>query len=179
MAMGAGGFGWLGAPRLFGQCLIVSRDLYNAGGGHKAVSKTILENLALSSCFERVGGRFICNGGRGVLNVRMFPDGFSQLCEGWTKAFADGAAASGAAVLLVSIFWLTSMCTCFLALLLTHSLWRIDFAVLYILFAIQLISFARQIGNFSSLPAYCIQCPCSSTLHSSGALSIASSFAEA
>jgi len=151
MAMGAGGFGWLGAPRLFGQCLIVSRDLYNAGGGHKAVSKTILENLALSSCFERVGGRFICNGGRGVLNVRMFPDGFGQLCKGWKKAFADGAAASGAAVLLVSIFWLTSKCTCFLALLLTHSLWRIDFAVLYILFAIQLISFARQIGNFSSL----------------------------
>ena len=146
MAMGAGGFGWLGAPRLFGQCLIVSRDLYNAGGGHKAVSKTILENLALSSCFERVGGRFICNGGRGVLNVRMFPDGFGQLCKGWKKAFADGAAASGAAVLLVSIFWLTSMCTCFLALLLTHSLWRIDFAVLYILFAIQLLFLPGKSG---------------------------------
>jgi 4,4'-diaponeurosporenoate glycosyltransferase len=151
MAMGAGGFGWLGAPRLFGQCLIVSRDLYNAGGGHKPVFKTILENLAQSSCFERAGGRCFCYGGRGVLNVRMFPDGFSQLCEGWTKAFADGAAASGAAILFVSIFWLTAMCTCFLALLLTHGLWRIDFAVLYILFAIQLLFVARQIGTFSSL----------------------------
>jgi 4,4'-diaponeurosporenoate glycosyltransferase len=157
MAMGAGGFGWLGAPRLFGQSLIISRDLYNAGGGHEAVSKTILENLALSARFERAGGRCICYGGRGVLNVRMFPDGFTQLCEGWTKAFADGAAASGATILLVSIFWLTAMCTCFFAVLLADGMWQVDFGVMYILFAVQLLLFARQIGNFS--PIACLLYP--------------------
>ena len=151
MAMGAGGFGWLGGPRLFGQSLIISRDLYNAGGSHEAVSKNILENLTLSSHFEGAGGRCVCYGGRGVLNVRMFPNGFAQLCEGWTKAFADGAAASGAAILCLSIFWLTAMCTCFLAMLLAHGLWRINFGLIYILFASQLFFFARKIGNFSAV----------------------------
>src|SRR5579871_4650986 len=113
MAMGAGGFGALGAPRLFGQSMIISRDLYNASGGHRAVSSNILENFALSKRLSQFGGRCVCFGGRGVLNVRMFPQGITQLNEGWMKAFAEGAATSAPAVLIVSIIWLTALCTSF------------------------------------------------------------------
>ena len=151
MAMGAGGFGALGPPRLFGQSLLISRDLYNASGGHRSVSKRILENLALSSRLSKFGGRCVCFGGRGVLNVRMFPQGLSQLSEGWTKAFADGAATSGPAVLAVSIIWLTALCTCFLAVIMAPGIWRARFAVIYGALALQLFHQARQIGSFRLL----------------------------
>ncbi len=151
MAMGAGRFGWIGDPRLFGQSMIIPRDLYNASGGHSAVSNSILENLALSSRITRAGGRCVCYGGRGVLNVRMFPQGISQLCEGWTKAFAAGAAASGPAILAISTLWLTALCACFLAILMAPEMWRMRFAAIYCVLALQLLYLARQIGNFSAI----------------------------
>lgn len=151
MAFGAGGFGSLGGPRLFGQSLLISRQLYERCGGHAAVRGTILENLVMSQTVEMAEGRCRCLGGRGVLNVRMFPEGFRQLREGWIKAFAAGAAASDPRVLGVSIFWLSALCSTFLLLLLLHGFWRAPFAVLYVCFAAQVYWFARQIGTFRVL----------------------------
>jgi 4,4'-diaponeurosporenoate glycosyltransferase len=147
MAMGAGGFGWLGRPRLFGQSLLIERDLYKECGGHFAVRNAILENFSLAAKIESAGGRCVCLGGRGVLNIRMFPGGLRQLCEGWVKAFAVGAAACEPAVLAGSIFWLTTLCTTFLELLLAPSA-RLLFASLYTAFVLQLYWTARQIGTY-------------------------------
>ena len=151
MAIGAGGFGIAGTPRLFGQSLLVSRELYERAGGHAAVRRHILENLALSSQIESVGAKCVCYVGRGVFHVRMFPDGFGQLCEGWVKAFADGAAASGSLVLALSIVWLTSLCSTFLMLLLAPSSWRVIVAVIYLLLALQLWRFAARVGAYSAV----------------------------
>jgi 4,4'-diaponeurosporenoate glycosyltransferase len=148
MAMGAGGFGCLGKSRLFGQSLIISRDLYSTSGGHKGVSSCILENFALASRVEAAGGHCVSFGGRGALNIRMFPDGMTQLCEGWTKAFADGAAGSDPAVLGVAVFWLATLCASFLLFALSPGFWRDTFGCLYLAFALQLFWFARQIGNY-------------------------------
>jgi 4,4'-diaponeurosporenoate glycosyltransferase len=149
MAMGAGGFGVVGRPRLFGQSLLISRELYQASGGHKAVAGHILENLALSAEIQSIGGKCFCIGGRDALRMRMFPDGLGQLCEGWTKAFADGAASSGPAVLAASIYWLTAMCTDALLLLFDPGHHRAIFAALYLGFAAQLFWFARRVGKYS------------------------------
>jgi 4,4'-diaponeurosporenoate glycosyltransferase len=151
MAMGAGGFGLIGDQQLFGQSLIIARDLLSASGGHQAVSAHILENLALASKLKSAGGRSVCFVGRGTLNMRMFPNGLAQLCEGWTKAFADGAAASSGLVLIAAVFWLTALSSCFLSLLLAPGLWRATFGILYLGFVSQLFLFARQIGNFNPL----------------------------
>lgn len=148
MAFGAGGFGALGKAKLFGQCLLISRDLYQAAGGHAAVRGRILENLALADRIEAAGGRCICLGGRGVLQVRMFPDGLNQLCESWKKAFADGAAASDSAVLTLAIVWLSTLCTIFLLVCCVSWPLRAFGALLYFLAAFQTHWFARQVGSF-------------------------------
>jgi 4,4'-diaponeurosporenoate glycosyltransferase len=148
-AFGAGGFGVLGGGRLFGQSLLISRRLYAASGGHEAVKQRILENLAMSAPIMQAGGRCLCLGGRGALNIRMFPDGFDQLCEGWTKAFADGAAASNGAVLAITIYWLTAL-SLDVVMLLNESTRPIA-AFLYLVFAVQVIWFARQIGAYRLL----------------------------
>jgi 4,4'-diaponeurosporenoate glycosyltransferase len=153
MAFGAGGFGALGRPKLFGQCLLISRDLYDESGGHGAVRGCILENLAMAERIEAVGGRCVCLGGRQTVHVRMFPDGLAQLCESWSKAFADGAAASDSAVLTLTIVWLSALCTVFLFLCFcSWPLWAIV-SILYLAAAAQVFSFARQVGKFSFMSA--------------------------
>ena len=148
MAFGAGGFGVLGHGRLFGQSLLLSHELYTAGGGHESVRKHVLENVAMAQGIEAAGGRCLCREGRGVINMRMFPEGFTQLCEGWTKAFADGAASSDPRVLAVAVYWLSALCTAFVWLLLASGPWRLAAAVLYACSALQVAWFARQIGSF-------------------------------
>lgn len=151
MAFGAGGFGLLGKPRLFGQCLLISRELYDACGGHSAVRGQILENLAMADCIDAAGGRCICLGGRGTIHLRMFPEGFAQLRESWKKAFADGAAASDGAVLALSIVWLSALCTVFLLLCFSPSSMRPLALMLYGIAAAEVFTFARQVGRFRLL----------------------------
>ena len=151
MAMGAGGFGAIGTAKLFGQSMLIPRESYDACGGHGSVRRAILENLAISSRINAIGGRCECIGGRGVLNFRMFPDGLAQLLEGWSKAFVDGAAASDPALLATSVLWLSTLIGTFLLLVFAPWPWRGYFALLYICFAIQLCWLARQIGNYRLL----------------------------
>lgn len=153
MAFGAGGFGAFGKPRLFGQCLLISRDLYDACGGHWAVRGRILENLAMADRIELVGGRCVCLGGHGTIHVRMFPEGFAQLCESWAKAFADGAAASDSVVLTLAIVWLSALCTVFLLLCFSIGPWRAYAAILYVVAALQVLWLARQVGTFTFVSA--------------------------
>ena len=45
MAGGAGGFGFVSQPRLFGQSLLIAKETYFAVGGHAAVRGFVLENF--------------------------------------------------------------------------------------------------------------------------------------
>jgi 4,4'-diaponeurosporenoate glycosyltransferase len=157
VAFGAGGFGLLGGERLFGQSLFISRTLYDLAGGHAAVRNHILENVELSGLVKARGGRCVCAGGRGALNVRMFPEGFSQLWEGWIKAFANGASATELRVLVLVICWLSSLAATFLLLAFASEIVRISSAFIYAGFVLQLWWFARQIGTYH--PACCILYP--------------------
>jgi 4,4'-diaponeurosporenoate glycosyltransferase len=148
MAMGAGGFGRLDAPHLFGQSLLIDRELYRKAGGHEAVKQDILENLRFAELVWATGGTTHTLGGRGTLDMRMFPEGLRQLFESWSKAFSAGAGMVSPLVLGLSIYWLgTAMATPFLLIAARGPL-RLAFAVLYLLYAAQVMWFGRQLGTF-------------------------------
>lgn len=146
MAFGAGGFGALRRGRLFGQSMMISRAMYQRAGTHVAVRGEVLENFVLAGRIAAAGGRTVCFGGKGALNMRMFPDGFAQLCEGWMKAFAAGASRSDGLVLGVSIYWLAALCVIFLVLLLGPMRWIAG--LFYAAAVLQLAWLARQIGSY-------------------------------
>lgn len=148
MAFGAGGFGVLRAPRLFGQSLLLSRTLYQEAGGHISVGSFVLENVHLSRHIKASSGQCVCLGGRGTLHMRMFPAGLRQLCNGWTKAFADGAQSTDPRILVLSVLWLSALTGAALALVLAPPHLRSEAALLYLLAAAQTMFFARQVGTF-------------------------------
>ena len=151
MAAGAGGFGAVAAPRLFGQSLLLSRSLYFKAGGHAAVADVVLENLRWAGLLRQFGAKIICLGGQGTLHMRMFPDGLGQMSRSWAKAFVQGPSDSGIAVLVVSIVWISSLCTATLLLLLHHDYGRLSLAIVYLLLGLQTTWIARRLGSYRAL----------------------------
>ena len=95
--------------KLFGQMMLVDSACYHSAGGHEAVKGRVLENYALSDHFRSLGYpvRSLC--GNGMLSLRMYPEGISQLIEGWIKGFAAGAKQTPASVLILSSAWMTGL----------------------------------------------------------------------
>jgi 4,4'-diaponeurosporenoate glycosyltransferase len=155
MAMGAGGFGRLDRPRLFGQSLLIRKDMYHRAGGHEDVRSHILENLNFASCVSSAGGHVHTLGGNGTLEIRMFPRGFRQLLESWQKAFVAGAEVTSRLVLGLSIGWLASAIASFLLLFVAPRPFRTLYVCVYVLYAAQIAWFARQLGTFRWLTALC------------------------
>jgi 4,4'-diaponeurosporenoate glycosyltransferase len=151
MAAGAGGFGTLSRPRLFGQSLLISRETYFRAGGHASVPGVVLENLRWATSLRASGAHFLCFGGKGTLNMRMFPDGFRQMSESWGKAFTQGAADSGGIVLALSIAWISALWSTAFLLVVPHDYGRLTLATVYILFVVQLTLLARQLGSYHIL----------------------------
>lgn len=151
MAAGAGGFGFLSEPRLFGQSLLIAKETYLSSGGHAAVRGFVLENLNLAQVIRAAGGRILCMGGYGYLHMRMFPQGLSQMSNSWTKAFIHGAAVSGGLVLATAIVWISALWSTVLLLIAPHDYGRLGLAVVYLLFAVQLFWIARQLGSYRLL----------------------------
>lgn len=151
VAAGAGGFGALARPRLFGQSLLISKQAYFAAGGHGAVCGVVLENLRWAGKLRDGGARIFCAGGRNALHMRMFPDGFGQMSQSWAKAFLQGAGDSGRAVLAVSIAWISALWSTALLLVMPRGYGRASLALVYAVFALQIAWMARRIGAYRFL----------------------------
>ena len=148
MAAGTGSFGAAGEGKLFGQSLIIRKELYERAGGHHAVRGERLEHLAMSQHVLAAGGRVRTAVGRGVLLMRMFPEGYLQLLESWKRSAATGASSTSVKNLLLAIAWLSGATTVFVGMacgLGWKALW------MYLFYAIQFGWIARRLGSFRLL----------------------------
>jgi glycosyltransferase involved in cell wall biosynthesis len=70
-----------------GQYILISREAYDAIGGHAAVSGSLLEDVALARAVKASGRRIFFRFGGDAVRTRMYRS-FAQLREGWTKNLA-------------------------------------------------------------------------------------------
>lgn len=70
-----------------GQYLLISREAYDAIGGHAAVMRSLLEDVELARAVKRSGRRIRFRYGGDRVRARMYRS-FAQLREGWTKNLA-------------------------------------------------------------------------------------------
>jgi 4,4'-diaponeurosporenoate glycosyltransferase len=151
MAAGAGGFGFVSEPLLFGQSLFIAKETYCAVGSHAAVRGFVLENLNLAHLIRASRARILCLGGRGTLHMRMFPEGLGQMSDSWTKAFIHGASVSDRLVLASAVVWISALWSAALLLIVPRDNDRLGVAVVYMLLSLQLVWLARQLGNYRFL----------------------------
>jgi 4,4'-diaponeurosporenoate glycosyltransferase len=86
----------------FGPCIVCGREDYFGTGGHRAARGAILEDFYLGRAFMQAGLPVRCLGGLGTVSFRMYPEGFSQMVEGWSKTFGGGAGTSISTLLLTA-----------------------------------------------------------------------------
>jgi glycosyltransferase involved in cell wall biosynthesis len=67
-----------------GQYLLISRDAYDAVGGHAAIASDLLEDVALARAVKRSGRYIFFRYGGDAVRTRMYTN-LAQLREGWTK----------------------------------------------------------------------------------------------
>ncbi len=67
-----------------GQYILISREAYEAVGGHAAVGSSLLEDVALARAVKASGRRIFFRYGGDAVRTRMYRS-FAQLKEGWTK----------------------------------------------------------------------------------------------
>ncbi len=70
-----------------GQYILITREAYDAIGGHRAVSNSLLEDVALAKAVKGSGRKIFFRFGGDAVRTRMYRS-FAQLCEGWTKNLA-------------------------------------------------------------------------------------------
>jgi glycosyltransferase involved in cell wall biosynthesis len=70
-----------------GQYILITREAYDAVGGHAAIAGNLLEDVALSRAVKRSGRKLFFRYGGDAVRTRMYRS-FAQLREGWTKNLA-------------------------------------------------------------------------------------------
>lgn len=70
-----------------GQYILISREAYDAVGGHAALAQNILEDVALAREVKRSGRKILLRFGGDAVSTHMYRS-YSQLQEGWTKNLA-------------------------------------------------------------------------------------------
>jgi glycosyltransferase involved in cell wall biosynthesis len=70
-----------------GQYILITREAYDAVGGHAAIAGNLLEDVALARTVKRSGRKIFFRYGGDALRTRMYRS-FAQLREGWTKNLA-------------------------------------------------------------------------------------------
>ncbi|HEX3354915.1 MAG TPA: glycosyltransferase [Terriglobales bacterium] len=70
-----------------GQYILISREAYDAVGGHAAVRNNLLEDVALARAVKASGRKIFFRYGADAVSTRMYRS-FAQLREGWTKNLA-------------------------------------------------------------------------------------------
>lgn len=91
----------------FGPCMICRKEDYFRVGGHQRVAAEIIENFILSQEFRKAGLEIRCLGGKGILNFRMYPQGFKSMANGFVKSFAVGSKAISIISLIGLSAWIT------------------------------------------------------------------------
>jgi len=82
-----------------GQYLLISREAYEAVGGHASISNNVLEDVALARAVKASGRRLRFRYAADAVRTRMYR-GLAQLREGWTKNLATLFASPGRLALL-------------------------------------------------------------------------------
>ncbi len=70
-----------------GQYILITREAYDAVGGHAAIAGSLLEDVALARAVKRSGRKIFFRHGGDAVQTRMYRS-FAQLREGWTKNLA-------------------------------------------------------------------------------------------
>lgn len=137
----------------FGPCVMCTRKAYFETGGHGEARGGPVEDVHIARLFLRHGMPVRCYPGEGIVSFRMYPEGWRQLVEGWTKDIGFGAFAVNRIISLMLAAWITGCFEAFIqlvtVLVIPMSQARISSAaVAYFFYAFTIWCMLKRTGRF-------------------------------
>lgn len=156
--IGIGAFSIFSSPDrprgMFGPCMLIDKQAYDAIGGHEPVKGDILEHMTMAGILAERGYAMQCLNGHGVVHIRMYPDGLASLIEGWTKAFAAGADKTPASIMFCAVLWIAGAIASFIVAVAAFFTALSPLAwAMYLAYAAAFFWMVRRVGSFSPLTA--------------------------
>jgi glycosyltransferase involved in cell wall biosynthesis len=140
----------------FGPAMATSRADYDRVGGHEAVAGKVVEDWFMGQLYEEAGLPVSAYIGDGLIEYRMYPGGFRDMVRGFAKNFATAAGEVNGFWMLAVLLWISGLfwaAWCLPASLLGWPLMGqpsvLPNLLLYLAFAVQLITLTRGVGNFA------------------------------
>lgn len=142
----------------FGPCMFLGREDYFTIGGHEAVRREVVDDLALCRLCRRAGIGVHCFGGKGTIAFRMYPGGVGSLVEGWTKNIAVGASLTDTRTVVLLVVWFTGISNAALLLVFlpygSAGVFLIGISLcVYVLYVLQVYIQLRRVGTFAFIAA--------------------------
>ncbi|WP_208560401.1 glycosyltransferase [Marinilactibacillus kalidii] len=136
----------------FGPFLMCSTKDYEKTGGHEKTLDSHMDNIAMTKLFQSNGLPIFNFGGKGVLSLRMYPEGPKQWLQGWSKSVANGSSNTHPSVMAAVSLWIAGgFIALFILLLTSLSQWWIGLIislVTYFAYASQFAWLSRKVGKF-------------------------------
>ncbi len=150
-----------GTRGAFGPVLVTSRADHAAVGGHEAIRASVVDDVALAEQFRSAGLPVTILGGGDLVRFRMYPGGFRQLVDGFTKNLAAGVASVRRSTTALVVAWVTLLVQAAVAPVVASARGEglAAAVVLYGLVASQLWWMGRRLGRFG--PAIALAFPVS------------------
>lgn len=135
---------------LYGPLIMVSREHYEAIGGHAAIRGEVIDDLSLGAAFKQAGIPVDNRVGGRAVRFRMYPRGLHSQLEGFAKSAALSIQKLHPATLLLIICWLAGLVASQAVFLFPDGLahWL---AVGYLLYAAQMLHLSKFVGSFRPL----------------------------
>lgn len=136
----------------FGPCILCDKEGYQLSGGHEAVKDSIMDDFALSELFIENKLPVRNFGGKGIINLRMYGEGFGYLVEGWTKNLGTASQSTHGFIMLLINLWICGSFVAlglpFLALVNGISMFLFIGIIVYLLYAVHVALLASRAGDF-------------------------------
>jgi 4,4'-diaponeurosporenoate glycosyltransferase len=140
---------------LYGPVILIPRTEYDRIGGHEAVRKNIVEDMALGQRLKGAGLPYRLYIGDSGISFRMYADGFKSLYRGWVKNIAAGAAKTPLPLFALVFVWIASMISVPVhaaVFAITGNLpWLLLYALFYVVWVFVLYSLSKKAGHFHPL----------------------------
>jgi len=131
----------------FGPTIFTSRRDYEITGGHQAIRDSVLEDIKLGKLYINHGIKVTNFLGNHTIKFRMYPSGFKQLFEGFSKNISPGATTGGLFSFLLSLIFMAGIYSSF------TSVFTLDGVVRYLTVALIIYIMAKPTGDYKWLDA--------------------------
>jgi 4,4'-diaponeurosporenoate glycosyltransferase len=136
----------------YGPVFLVDRELFLEKAGYSKVKNEVVEDLFLGKYYNSIGIDIDLLLGGDEIKFKMYPKGFAQLLEGWSKNFSKASVSISSGIFVMMFLWIGYILALPVelvkAILAQNLLYSVVLASIYIITVLKMYRDIKKIGSY-------------------------------